>query len=507
MNNKKIRTRFAPSPTGPLHIGGVRTALFCYLFAKNRGGDFILRIEDTDKKREVVGAEKYIMDSLSWLGIVPDESPTHGGNYGPYRQSDKLSIYKEHALMLVNSGHAYYAFDTEDELKSAKAKWEASGITNPSYNNITRQNMKNSTVLSSEDVKMRLDSGMPYVIRFKMPKNSDVVFDDAVREMVSFNTDNLDDKVLFKSDGFPTYHLANVVDDHLMEITHVIRGEEWLPSTPLHVLLYKSFGWSSPDFAHLPSVLGPDGKKLSKRHADKYGFPIFPLDWKYINDEEKEISILGFKEAGYRVDALLNFIALLGWSPGSDMEIMPISEMSKLFGLSRISKGGAMFDFDKLKNFNAHYLRVSGFDELSGFIPANGKNYPKDKLTRIMDIAKERAVFEKELYDRVSYFFEDVKVLEGTLVKNPEDFNKFADMLLSTTGLDKAFETETGVKAVVEGVCLRLGIKTGVVMPGLRIALTGGKPGPELPLTMWILGKTESENRIRNLVSIKSEVI
>jgi glutamyl-tRNA synthetase len=507
--NKKIRTRFAPSPTGPLHIGGVRTALFCYLFAKSRGGDFMLRLEDTDKKREVAGAEKYIIDSLAWLGITPDEAPGFlcDTGYGPYRQSERLEVYRKHADLLVKSGHAYYAFETDDELKSVKDAIEKSGEKNKGYTRMfITPGMKNSFTMSQSEVDGLLASGTPYVIRFLMPYNKKVSFDDRVRGVVEFNTENLDDKVLFKSDGFPTYHLANVVDDHLMEITHVIRGEEWLPSTPLHVLLYEAFGWSIPDFAHLPSVLGPDGKKLSKRHADKYGFPIFPLDWTYVNDEGREVSVLGFKEAGYRVDALLNFIALLGWSPGGDMETMTLSEMSKLFSLSRVSKGGAMFDFDKLKYFNSHYLRTAGFDELLKFIDTKSVKYSKDKLVRIMDIAKERAVFESELNDRVSYFFEEVRVSKTADVKNAEHFSKFADMFLTTTGLDVAFETETGVKAMVEGACLRLDIKPGAVMPGLRMALTGGKPGPELPLTMWLLGRIESEKRMKNLVCALSAI-
>jgi glutamyl-tRNA synthetase len=504
-NDKKIRVRFAPSPTGALHIGGVRTALFNYLFAKSNGGDFILRIEDTDQKREVAGAEKYILDSLDWLGLISDESPVHPGKFGPYRQSERLDIYKKYALELVKSGHAYYAFDTDESLKRMRDTLEKSGAKNTGYNSVIRSSMKNSTFISQDEVKNLLDSGCSYVIRFKMPKDLDVTFHDEVRGNVSFNTSVLDDKILFKSDGYPTYHLANVVDDHLMEISHIIRAEEWLPSTPLHILLYEAFGWDKPVFAHLPLVLGPDGKKLSKRHAAKYGFPIFPLNWNYVNEENVTVNILGFKEANYRVDALVNFILLLGWSSGTNQEFMDIRDFYKnkkyKFDIARVSKGGAIFDFDKLKSFNASYLRGQEYEVLRKLLPDSRLGtamssylYDENAFHKIIDIAKVRSVFEKDFYPSVSYFFEDLVFPENTTAKNYDEFFKFVNALLDIEHY--YFNTEELLKTKVEAVCTELGFKPGKVMPDLRIALTGGKPGPELPLTMSILGRERTEKRL-----------
>ena len=511
--DKKIRVRFAPSPTGALHIGGVRTALFNYLFAKSNGGDFILRIEDTDKKREVAGAEKYIIDSLAWLGINPDEGPNllSDTKCGPYRQSERLAIYKKYALMLVESGHAYYAFDDDDSLKRMRETLEKSGAKNTGYNYAIRSSMKNSITLSTDEVKKLLEEGHPYVIRFKMPKDLDVTFKDEVRETVSFNTSALDDKILFKSDGYPTYHLANVIDDHLMEISHVIRAEEWLPSTPLHILLYEAFGWDKPVFAHLPLVLGSDGKKLSKRHAAKYKFPIFPLNWNYVNEKNEPVTILGFKEAGYRVDALVNFILLLGWNSGTNQEFIDIKDFYEnkkfKFDIARVSKGGAIFDFDKLNSFNASYLRKQEYDVLRKLLPDSRIGtataaYLYDELTipKIMDIAKVRSVFEKDFYPSVSYFFEDLIFSENTSAKNYDEFFKFTTALLDAE--HKYFNTEEMLKTKVEAICDELGFKPGKIMPDLRVALTGGKPGPELPLTMWILGRDRTEKRLICYLSV-----
>ena len=488
--------------TGPLHAGSLRTCLFNYLFAKKYNGDFILRIEDTDKKREISGAEKYIIDSLAWLGMTIDESPIYEGKFGPYRQSERLELYKKYALILIESRFAYYAFDTDSELKAMREVLEKSGMKNTGYSYLIRPRMKNSTVLSADEVKKRLDAGDPYVIRFKMPRNLDVVFKDTIRGAVSFNTSTLDDKILFKSDGFPAYHLASVVDDHLMEISHVIRAEEWVSSTPLHMLLYEALGWDKPVFAHLPLVLGPDGKKLSKRHAAKYGFPIFPLDWKYTGEDGNEVSILGFKEAGYIPEALVNFIALIGWNPGgTNKEIMTINEMIALFDIEKVSKGGAIFDFDKLKNFNSIYLRSKSYEELSKLLPDNGRIYTGDKLHKIVDIAKERAVFESELYGKASYFFEDVIIPEETVAKHYDEFFKFCKFFLEEMRIVDFMSEET-LKIKVTNICDALGIKTGKVMPDLRMALTGGKPGSELPLTMWILGEDRTEKRLINYLTI-----
>ena len=361
----KVRVRFAPSPTGPLHIGGVRTALYNYLFAKKNGGKMILRIEDTDQKRYVDGAEQYILDSLEWCGIHLDESIIHGGKYGPYRQSQRKEIYRPYAEQLVNNGFAYYAFDTAEELTLMRERMKKAGVTSPQYNSVTRSTMKNSLSLSDDEVKKRLNNEEPYVIRIKMPRNQEVKLFDVIRGWVVVNTNKMDDKVIFKSDGMPTYHLANVVDDYLMKISHVIRGEEWLPSAPLHVLLYEYLGWKSqqPQFAHLPLLLKPDGNgKLSKRDGDRLGFPVFPLNWK--NPETEEIS-LGYKEAGYLPEAFINMLAFLGWNPGTPQEIFSIDDLCETFTLDRVGKSGAKFDFDKTKWFNQQYLRSKSKLELA----------------------------------------------------------------------------------------------------------------------------------------------
>ena len=354
----KVRVRFAPSPTGPLHIGGVRTALYNFLFAKKNNGELILRIEDTDQSRFVEGAEDYIIDSLKWCGINFDESVLHSGDYGPYRQSERKSIYYKYAQLLIESGNAYYAFDTTEDLDDMRERMKKAGVPSPQYNTITRNSMKNSISLSKDEVQSRLDNGEKYVIRIKMPRNEEVRLHDLIRGWVVVNTNNMDDKVIYKSDGMPTYHLANVVDDYLMNISHVIRGEEWLPSAPLHVLLYKYLGWEDkmPEFAHLPLILKPDGNgKLSKRDGDRLGFPVFPIEWK--NPQNNEIS-LGYRESGYYPDAFVNMLAFLGWNPGNPKEIFSMEELVDEFTLQRVGKAGAKFDFDKTKWFNQQYLRA-----------------------------------------------------------------------------------------------------------------------------------------------------
>lgn len=502
---KKVRTRFAPSPTGPLHIGGVRTALFNYLFAKKHGGDFILRVEDTDKTREVEGAVDYITDSLNWLGFAPDEGPMSGGNYGPYKQSDRLDIYKKYAHMLVESGHAYYAFDTPEELDKIREKYKESSV-NFIYNSITREGLHNSIYFPADYVMNKINSGDPYVIRFKMPKNLDIKFNDRIRGWVTFNSDKLDDKVLFKSDGYPTYHLANVVDDHLMEISHVIRAEEWLPSTPLHILLYEAFGWDKPEFCHLPLVNGPDNKKLSKRHASKYGFPIFPLDWDYVQ-EGANAHALGFREAGFEPDALLNFLALLGWSPGNNLEFMSMDNLISLFDLDRVNKSAAIFDIEKLKHFNAHYLRNKSNDYLfdnhiKPYISDSlSMSYDLNKINDIVELAKERSVFAKDLYPTVSYFFESVVVGDDVIMKNPKEFREVMELFFDIMVEPYEFNSAQ-IKYDLEEFCKILGFKIGKILPDLRLALTGGIPGPDLPTTMEILGKEESVFRIKNLLTV-----
>jgi len=354
MSNTSVRVRFAPSPTGPLHMGGVRTALYNYLFAKKHNGTFLIRIEDTDQTRFVPGAQDYIMDALKWCGIIPTEGPGLGGDFGPYVQSERRELYRPYADELIKNEKAYYAFDSSEELTQMREQALKMGMPNWQYNNVTRGSMKNSLSLPADEVQKRLDNGDPYVIRMKMPRNVDVRFEDEIRGWVVVNTNNIDDKVLFKSDGMPTYHLANIVDDHLMKITHVIRGEEWLPSAPLHVMLYDAFGWDCPKFAHLPLLLKPDGNgKLSKRDGDRLGFPVFPTDWKSADDE----IYTGYREQGYFPEAFINMLAFLGWNPGTTQELFNLDELVESFSLNRVAKAGAKFDPDKTKWFQQQYLR------------------------------------------------------------------------------------------------------------------------------------------------------
>ncbi len=504
MSKKRVRTRIAPSPTGPAHIGNIRTAIFNYLFAKKHGGDFILRIEDTDSKREVAGSMEYIRESLEWLGIMPSESPWNEGTYGPYKQSMRAHIYKKYVDMLIESGHAYYAFDTPGELDKMREDLAAAGIKNTGYAGVVRDRMKNSLTMSSADAKAKIDAGESYVVRFKMPRNEEVKFEDKIRGWVVFNTSSLDDKVIWKSsDGLPTYHLANVIDDHLMEITHVIRGEEWVTSTPLHVLLYKAFGWEHPEFSHLPLILGPDGKKLGKRN--KYGIPVFPLDWTYTDPEGESVSIVGFRETGYEPDALINFVGLLGWNPGNNIEYMSIEEMTSLFSLERVNSSGAMFDLQKLNSFNAHYLRNRSVDYIIGKmnLPSD-LSLDKNKLDLIAKMATERAVFAKDLSESVDYIFESPK-LDGELtLKNVEDFVKVMNVFVDEEFMKEFDESEwtpAHIKMELENISKNIEISVGKVMPMLRLALTGGKPGPQLPDIMYIIGRAESKKRIDTLLS------
>jgi len=503
LKNKKVRVRFAPSPTGGLHIGGVRTALFNYLFAKKHDGEFLLRIEDTDQTRFVEGAEKYIIDSLNWLGITPDNSFNTDGTV-KYKQSQRE--YKTYIDILISKGHAYYAFDSSEELEKLREELKVSGADNLGYNYLSREKMKNSYTLSAVVVKELIDSGKPYVIRFNTPRDKEIKFTDSVKGNIVVNSNTLDDKVLFKSDGLPTYHLANVVDDYLMEITHVIRADEWLPSAPLHIMLYEAFDWEAPEFCHLPLVLGPDGKKLSKRHAAKYNFPIFPITWDYHNEKGEAVHIIGFKDEGFEADALINFLALLGWNPGNNEEFMSVDEMISLFSLERINTSGAKFDIEKLKNFNAHYLRNRNDMLLfKQYIEPNVSEeyqnyiYNDNQKTKIVGFAKERAVFSKELYKFVSYFFEPVVLKDEISLKNPTEFTLIMKAVLVSSYKESDW-TADFIQSDLEAFCETLAIKIGKVLPDLRMALTGGIPGPDLPTTMEILGKNESFRRIRNLL-------
>lgn len=497
----KVRVRFAPSPTGPLHIGGLRTALYNYLFAKKNGGKMILRIEDTDQKRYVDGAEQYILDSLEWCGIHLDESIIHGGKYGPYRQSQRKEIYRPYAEQLVNNGFAYYAFDTAEELTLMRERMKKAGVTSPQYNSITRSTMKNSLSLSDDEVKKRLNNEEPYVIRIKMPRNQEVKLFDVIRGWVVVNTNKMDDKVIFKSDGMPTYHLANVVDDYLMKISHVIRGEEWLPSAPLHVLLYEYLGWKSqqPQFAHLPLLLKPDGNgKLSKRDGDRLGFPVFPLNWK--NPETGEIS-LGYKEGGYLPEAFINMLAFLGWNPGTPQEIFSIDDLCETFTLDRVGKSGAKFDFDKTKWFNQQYLRSKSKLELAEMLQVilkkNDISAEFNYVANVCQQLKERATFIKDMWSEGKYYFQPPKSYDDKVIRKKWD-NDIKDVLNElkielTELVDFSAENiETVFKLFLE----KKKIKMGVLLPVLRVSLTGLAMGPSLFNIAELIGKKETLFRI-----------
>ncbi|KYG76789.1 glutamate--tRNA ligase [Roseivirga echinicomitans] len=497
-----VRVRFAPSPTGALHIGGVRTALYNYLFAKKSGGKFIIRIEDTDQNRYVEGAEDYILTALEWCGIRPDEGPQSGGNFGPYRQSDRKSLYKEYADRLIAEGKAYYAFDTPEDLDEMRERLKEARMANPQYNAISRNQMKNSLTMSAEEVNQKLESGEPYVIRFKMPKNDDVRFKDVVRDWVVVNTTTLDDKVLMKSDGMPTYHLANIVDDHLMEITHVIRGEEWLPSAPLHVLLYEAFGWEAPQFAHLPLLLKPDGNgKLSKRAADQLGFPIFPLNWS--DPVSGELS-KGFKESGYLPEACMNFLALLGWNPGTEQEMFTMDQLISEFSLERINKSGAKFDIEKAKWFNQQYLKNKSNEDLAQMLKEeNNVNVDMELLSAIAGSMKERITFVSDILESGDFFFSAPTTYDEKTVNKKwtaEAVQKLAQFANEIAKLQKVSPEEAKEKFVA--VLATDDTSLGKVMPALRLALTGAGGGPDLMEIISILGTAEAANRINKAIEV-----
>lgn len=494
--SQKVRVRFAPSPTGPLHIGGVRTALFNYLFAKQNNGDFILRIEDTDQTRFVPGAEEYIVEAFNWLGISFDESPENEGETGPYRQSERKHLYREYADRLIKSGDAYYAFDTAEELAEYRKKSEEDGETFI-YNWHNRDLLKNSLNLSDEETQKLLDSGTEYVIRFKTPKNEILNLKDIIRGDIQVNTSILDDKVLFKSDGMPTYHLANIVDDHLMKISHVIRGEEWVPSLPLHFLLYRAFGWEAPEFAHLPLILKPTGKgKLSKRDGDKMGFPVFPLEWK---SADGEISS-GYREDGYLPEAVINMLALLGWNPGTEQEIFSLDELIGSFELSRVQKGGAKFDPEKTKWFQHQYYQKLDDDivsqEFQKFLDSKGISTGLDVM-RIASILKERATFTSDLWEQGSFFFEAPAAFDEKAVKKAFKENT-ADYLMTVKEIlekEEDFSTEN-LSEKVKGWITSEKIGFGNVMMPLRLSLVGEMKGPDVFDIISVLGKEESLKRI-----------
>lgn len=498
----KVRVRFAPSPTGPLHLGGVRTALYDYLFAKSQGGDFVLRIEDTDTARYVEGAEEYIMEALEWCGIIPDESPKHGGKFAPYRQSERREIYDIHLAELLKTDFAYIAFDTPEDLDDIRKEFEQNGEVF-AYNYITRNRLKNSLTLSKEQVQKLIDEKVPYVVRFKMPVDRILNLEDIIRGKFSVNTNSLDDKVLVKNDGMPTYHFANIVDDHEMQISHVIRGEEWLPSLGLHYLLYEAMGWEKPQFAHLSLILKPEGKgKLSKRDGDKFGFPVFPLNFK---DPETGNISKGYREEGYLPDAFINMVALLGWSPANDREILTIEEMVNEFDLHKVHKAGARFSKEKAEWFNQQYLKSKSDDEVLSLLKNTENsalvNSGNEKLLKIIPLMKERATFAKDIYEDGKFFFEAPSHYEEKAVKkswNENAVNLMTD--LAEKLLDFNFENET-LKQEIHDFAESHQVGMGKVMMPLRLCLVGELKGPDVPDIMQILGKEECAARIKNAVN------
>lgn len=501
MTERKVRVRFAPSPTGALHIGGVRTALYNYLFARRHGGDFVFRIEDTDSHRFVPGAEEYIIESFRWLGIQFDEGVSFGGEYGPYRQSERREIYKEYIEKLLANGKAYIAFDTPEELEGKRNE-----IQNFQYDARTRMQMRNSLTLSKEETDRLIEDGEQYVVRFKIDPGEEVHVNDMIRGDVMIKSDILDDKVLYKSaDELPTYHLANIIDDHLMEITHVIRGEEWLPSAPLHVLLYRAFGWEAtmPQFAHLPLLLKPEGKgKLSKRDGDRLGFPVFPLEWK--DPKTGEIST-GFRESGYFPEAVINFLALLGWNPGTDQELFSLDELVAAFDITRCSKAGAKFDFQKGIWFNHEYILRKSDAEIAGlFAPIvanNGVDETLERVTQVVLMMKDRVNFVKELWPLCSFFFIPPTEYDEKTVKKrwkPDSAKVMSELVEVLSGIQDF--TVEGQEHVVMAWVEQQGYKLGDVMNAFRLALVGIGKGPGMFDISAFLGKEETLKRLHKAI-------
>ncbi|RXM45331.1 glutamate--tRNA ligase [Flavobacterium sp. YO64] len=497
--SKQVRVRFAPSPTGPLHIGGVRTALFNYLFAKKHNGVFYLRIEDTDQTRFVPGAEAYIMEALEWLGISPEETVGKNEKFGPYRQSDRKELYQKYADELINSGWAYYAFDTPESLDALRKEQEAEGKTFI-YNHTNREKLDTSLVISADETAKRISNGEHFVIRFKTPVDETLHLKDIIRGDVKFETSLLDDKVLFKSDGMPTYHLANIVDDHLMETSHVIRGEEWLPSMPLHVLLYRAFGWDAPEFAHLPLILKPVGNgKLSKRDGDKLGFPVFPLEWK----TEEGISS-GYREKGFFPEAVVNFLALLGWNDGTDKELYSLEELVEAFDLNRVHKAGAKFDPEKNKWFNHQYLiKQNDADLAKSFSPIleeKGFSTPLEVTTRIVSLIKERANFVSEFWDLTDFFFQAPTSYDEKASKNwKEETPALMQELISVLENIEDFSS-ANIETIVKDWLTKNEIGMGKVMQPFRLSLVGALKGPHLFDIVEIIGKEETISRIHKAI-------
>ncbi|HKL66254.1 MAG TPA: glutamate--tRNA ligase [Bacteroidales bacterium] len=493
--SKNIRVRFAPSPTGPLHIGGVRTALYNYLFARKHGGTFILRIEDTDRSRFVEGAEEYIMEALEWCGIKVDEGVREGGDYGPYRQSERKNAYEQFAEQLIDSDKAYIAFDTPEDLDNIRKEYEAKGNTFM-YNARTRDRLRNSLTLPEYEVSRLIDEKVPYVVRFKMPANDDIPAEDIIRGNMMVNSGTLDDKILIKADGMPTYHLANIVDDHLMEISHVIRGEEWLPSLPLHVMMYEAFGWEAPAFAHLPLLLKPTGKgKLSKRDGDKLGFPVFPLQWPYGEKAR------GYREDGYFPEAFVNMLALLGWNPGTEKEIFSMDELIEEFSIERVGKSGARFDPEKAKWFNHQYMQMQDPAYLAKnylkLVKARGYDITPAEAEKLVSMVRERVSFVSELWDQTDFFFEAPDSYNEKAVKKKWKDNSavlMKELMEVLKGIDPftSAETENLVKEWIQEKEYGM----GAVMNAFRLLVVGALRGPHLFDIVEVLGKEETLERI-----------
>ena len=508
--SQEVRVRFAPSPTGPLHIGGVRTALYNYLFAKQNGGKMILRIEDTDQTRFVPGAEDYIIEALTWLGIKFDEGVHIGGPFGPYRQSDRKPMYKQYADQLIRDGWAYYAFDKPEELEAKRKEYEAQKKTFQ-YDCNTRAQMQNSLSLPADEVKRRIESGEPFVVRFKFPADTEITVHDLIRGDVTMNSNLLDDKVLFKSDGMPTYHLANIVDDHTMEISHVIRGEEWLPSAPLHVMLYKAFGWEDtmPQFAHLPLLLKPEGNgKLSKRDGDRLGFPVFPLDW---HDPKSGELSSGYRERGYFPEAVVNILALLGWNPGTEQEILSMDELIKLFNIAHISKSGAKFNVEKAKWFNHEYMQMHSDEEVADMfqpiLDEHDVNAEREYVVKVCGMMKERISFISEMWDTTSYFFVAPTEYDPAAIKKRWKAGMTTHMAKVIEILNTVpFEYDAIHKALLDDYIVGNGLNMGQVMNSLRLAVVGKTVGPDMLTLVMMLGKDETIRRVQRAIDTIGEV-
>jgi len=504
----KVRVRFAPSPTGGLHLGGVRTVLFNYLFAKKHGGDFIVRIEDTDQTRFVKGAEEYIFKCLEWCGLQPDESPLHGGEYGPYRQSDRKDIYRQYAEQLVKDGHAYYAFDTTGDIELMRERLKTAGSHSLQYDHHSRMNMKNSLSLLPEETKKLMDAGTPYVIRIKINASGFVSFTDMIRGEMKFDTNTVDDKVLLKADGMPTYHLAVVVDDHLMKITHAFRGEEWMPSAPVHILLWEYlFGLSNmPQWAHLPLILKPDGNgKLSKRDGDRVGFPVYAMDWK---DPLSGDLTKGFKEIGFLPEAFINLLAVLGWNDGSEQEIFTISELIEKFSIERVHKGGAKFDFEKAKWFNHEWIKklkvISYKLEVKAIFNNAGLVIEDDeKLEKVLELVKDRCTLLADFYEQGKFFFVSPSAYDEASVKPKWDDGKkefFNSLISNCTNVQDWLAP--GIENTFKELATAKNIKVGELQMIFRVMLVGSKTGPGVFVIAETIGKEETIKRIENALKI-----